>query len=162
MCYNYWVESARFLCALRTMLACPAVLLTRLESPVPCSILISIQNAPLSPLESALVSRSQLVENTAALSLAECAVTALSSTTPLDTTLTKNTRGGGRVQALRTHLVTAPGTWIGLQIFAFSTYPPNNDSVAQAFRPEAFLFSRFHHARSRHRLRHPHSRWARL
>src|SRR5260370_42456830 len=158
MCYDYGVESARFLCALRTMLARPVVLLTRLEFTVPCSILISIQNASLSPLESALMSRSQLVENTATLSLAECAVTALSTTTPLDATLTKTPGVGGSVQALRTHLVTAPGTWIGLQIFAFFTYPPNNDSVAQAFRPEAFLFSRFHHARSRHRLRHPHSR----
>ena len=72
-----------------------AVLLTPLESADPTCLLISIINAPVTPLESALTDPSQLAENTAALSLLECALTRFSPATPLESALTKN-NGGGR------------------------------------------------------------------
>src|SRR5260370_5857247 len=77
------------------MLARHVVLLTPLECAVPTSILISIQNATVNPLESALTSYSQFTENTAALSLLECALTKSSPANRLESALTKNTRGGG-------------------------------------------------------------------
>src|SRR5713226_7993375 len=64
-------------------------LLTPLECAVPRSILISILGARINPLESALTSHSQLTENTATLSLLECALTRLSPVTPLESALTK-------------------------------------------------------------------------
>src|SRR5712664_387374 len=84
-------------------------LLTPLESAVPISILISILNAPITSLESALTSHSQLIENTATLSLAESALTDFSPATPLESALTKNIGGGGllfrfRNSSLATHL----------------------------------------------------------
>src|SRR5260370_5038668 len=75
------------------MRPCSAVLLTPLECAVPSRIPISIQDAPGNPLESALTSHSQPVENTATLSLLECALTRLSPATPLESALTKNRSG---------------------------------------------------------------------
>jgi|SRR5712664_3807528 len=72
-----------------------AVLLTPLESADPTCLLISIINAPVTPLESALTDPSQLTENTAALSLLECTLTRFSPATPLESALPKNTGGGG-------------------------------------------------------------------
>src|SRR5260370_36607288 len=77
------------------MLARHAVLLTRLECAVSSSILYSKQNQPVTSLESALTSRSQLVENTATLSLVECALTRLSSATPLECAVPKKVGAGG-------------------------------------------------------------------
>src|SRR6266478_83352 len=77
------------------MLARHAVLLTRLECAVPSSILYSKQNQPVTSLESALTSQPQLVENTATLSLVECALTRLSPATPLECAVPKNLGGGG-------------------------------------------------------------------
>src|SRR5712664_2766157 len=71
-----------------------AVLLTPLESADPVCLLISIIHAPVTPLESALTSPSQLTENTATLSPAETALTQLSPATPLECALTKNMGGG--------------------------------------------------------------------
>src|SRR5712664_2503639 len=71
-----------------------AVLLTPLESADPVCLLISIIHAPVTPLESALTSPSQLTENTATLSPAESALTQLSPATPLECALTKNMGGG--------------------------------------------------------------------
>src|SRR6266478_4742252 len=76
------------------MLARHAVLLTRLECAVPSSILYSKQNQPVTSLESALTSQSQLVENTATLSLVECALTRLSPATPLECAVPKKLGGG--------------------------------------------------------------------
>src|SRR6266849_5159505 len=72
-----------------------AVLLTPLECAVPSSILYSKQSPPVTSLESALTSQSQLVENTATLSLVECALTRLSPATPLECAVPKNLGGGG-------------------------------------------------------------------
>src|SRR5712664_2406467 len=72
-----------------------AVLLTPLECAVPICLPIRILNARVTPLKSALTSPSQLTENTATLSLVECALTALSPATPLQSALTKNTGGWG-------------------------------------------------------------------
>ncbi len=87
------------------MRPCSAVLLTPLECAVPGRIPISIQSAPGNPLESALTSHSQTVENTATLSLLECALTRLSPATPLESALTKN-RAGGREPLLVPELAT--------------------------------------------------------
>ena len=70
------------------------VLLTSSESALPKSILISILNAPITPLESALASHSHLIENTATLSRSESALTTFSPASPLESALTKNTGGG--------------------------------------------------------------------
>ena len=75
-------------------------LLTPLESAVPISILISILNAPITSLESALTSHSQLIENTATLSLAESALTNLSPATSLKSALTKTPGVGGEADLL--------------------------------------------------------------
>src|SRR6266851_5850685 len=88
-------KSARSFRALRTVRARHTDLLTPLECAVPRSILISILSARINPLESALTSHSQLIENTATLSPAECAVTSNSLANPLECALTKNTGGGG-------------------------------------------------------------------
>ena len=72
-----------------------AVLLTPLESAVLRSIPISIQIAPVASLECALTNHFQLIENTAALSLAESALTSIPLASPLESALTKNTGGGG-------------------------------------------------------------------
>src|SRR6266478_3998491 len=72
-----------------------AVLLTPLECAVPSSILYSKQSPPVTSLESALTSQSQLVENTATLSLVECALTSLSPATPLECAVPEKTGGGG-------------------------------------------------------------------
>src|SRR5229473_2282368 len=72
-----------------------SLLVTPLECVLPLSILISILNAPLTPLESALTSPSHLIENTATLSLLESALTRFSPATPLESALTKNTGVGG-------------------------------------------------------------------
>ncbi len=77
------------------MLARHAVLLTPLECAVPSSILYSKQSPPVTSLESALTSQSQLVENTATLSLVECALTRLSPATPLECAVPKKQGGGG-------------------------------------------------------------------
>ena|SRR6266852_18660 len=82
------------------MLARRAVLLTPLECSIPISILISILNVPITPLDSALTSHPQLTENTATLSLAECALTTFSPATPLECALTKNTGGWGDTATL--------------------------------------------------------------
>jgi len=87
------------------MRPCSAVLLTPLECAVPGRIPISIQSAPGNPLESALTSHSQPVENTATLSLLECALTRLSPATPLESALTKN-----RPVGEGPHLVPEPAT----------------------------------------------------
>src|SRR5260370_4745836 len=76
------------------MLARHAVLLTRLECAVPSSILYSKQRPPVTSLESALTSHSQLVENTATLSPVECALTSLSPATPLECAVPEKTVGG--------------------------------------------------------------------
>src|SRR5260370_32256988 len=83
-----------------------AVLLTPLECPFPSLILTSIQSAPGNPLESALTSHSQTVENTATLSLLECALTRLSPATPLESALTKNRAGGGSLFWFRSSPLT--------------------------------------------------------
>src|SRR6266436_203168 len=75
------------------MLARHAVLLTRLECAASSSILYSKQNQPVTSLESALTSQSQLVENTATLSLVECALTRLSPATPLECAVPKKQGG---------------------------------------------------------------------
>src|SRR5713226_5095897 len=72
-----------------------AVLLTPLECAVPLSILYSKQSRPVTSLESALTSHSQLVENTATLSPVECALTSLSPATPLECAVPEKTGGGG-------------------------------------------------------------------
>ena len=77
------------------MLVRHAVLLTPLECVVPIIILYSKQRQSITPLESALTSQSQLVENTATLSLVECALTRLSPATPLECAVPKNLGGGG-------------------------------------------------------------------
>src|SRR6266478_844616 len=77
------------------MLVRHAVLLTPLECVVPIIILYSKQRQSITPLESALTSQSQLVENTATLSLVECALTRLSPATPLECAVPKNQGGGG-------------------------------------------------------------------
>src|SRR5229473_819869 len=102
ICYNGFVKSGRFSRALRTMLARHFVLLTPLECADPSSIPISILNARITLLESALTSHSQVAENTANLSLLECALTSFPSVTPLECALPKNTGGGGRSSHLRT------------------------------------------------------------
>src|SRR5229473_6424910 len=80
------------------MRLCPAVLLTPLECAVPISILYSKQSPPVNSLESALTSYSQLIENTATLSLVECALTRLSPATSLECALTKN-KGWGPIHS---------------------------------------------------------------
>jgi hypothetical protein len=72
-----------------------AVLLTLLESALPCCLPSCKQNASVTPLESALTSPSQTIENTATLSPAESALTSIPPANPLESALTKNTRGGG-------------------------------------------------------------------
>ena len=71
-----------------------AVLLTPLECAVPICIPIGILNAPVTPLESALASPSQITENTATLSLVESALTSFPPVNSLEWALTKNTVGG--------------------------------------------------------------------
>src|SRR5258708_7513359 len=81
-----------------------AVLLTPLECAVPRCILFSIQSAPVTPLESALTSHSQLIENTATLSLVECAVARFSPAPPLECAVAKKVGGGGHSRHFVTRL----------------------------------------------------------
>src|SRR5260370_3758113 len=67
----------------------PVVLLTALECAVPICLPIGILHAPLTSLESALTGPSQLTENTATLSLLECALTSIPSARSLECALTK-------------------------------------------------------------------------
>jgi hypothetical protein len=96
MCYNGFVKSARFFRALRTMRLRHAVLLTPLECADLRTLPSSILSVPVTPLKSALTSHSQLTENTATLSLLECALTSISPLTSLECAVTKNTGGGGQ------------------------------------------------------------------
>jgi len=75
--------------------SCPTTPLTLLECADPLYLLFHNQIAPLTLLESALTNASQLTENTATLSPAECAVTSIPPANPLECALTKNTGGGG-------------------------------------------------------------------
>src|SRR5712664_3828380 len=108
ICYNGFVKSGRFSRALRTMLARHFVLLTPLECADLSSIPISILNAPITLLESALTSHFQIAENTATLSLLECALTSLPPVTPLECALPKNTGGGGGPSQLRARRSPTP------------------------------------------------------
>jgi hypothetical protein len=76
-----------------------AVLLTPLECADPICLPIGIINMPVTPLESALASPSQITENTATLSLVESALTSFPLVNSLECALTKNT--GGEVPTLR-------------------------------------------------------------
>src|SRR5260370_10874011 len=67
----------------------PVVLLTALECAVPICLPIGILHAPLTSLESALTGPSHLTENTATLSLLECALTSIPSASSLECALTK-------------------------------------------------------------------------
>src|SRR5712664_1488944 len=108
ICYNGFVKSGRFSRALRTMLARHFVLLTPLECADLSSIPISILNAPITLLESALTSHFQIAENTATLSLLECALTSLTPVTPLECALQKTTVGGVWPSQLRALLSPTP------------------------------------------------------
>src|SRR6266478_4430117 len=88
-----------------------AVLLTPLECAVPSSILYSKQSPPVTSLESALTSQSQLVENTATLSLVECALTSLSPATPLECAVPEKTGGGGPFFPFRKQSAPSQGQW---------------------------------------------------
>jgi len=95
-------------------------LLTPLECAVPISILISILSARINPLESALTSHSQLIENTATLSPAECAVTSNSLANPLECALTKNTGGGGAVPLIQELIILHSSLATILKSFLFT------------------------------------------
>src|SRR5260370_304448 len=86
------------------MLARHAVPLTPLECAVPMCLPIGIPNALITSLESALAGPSQLTENTATLSLLECALTSISSASSLECALTKIPGVGLRhhLRAIRT------------------------------------------------------------
>ena len=101
-----------------------AVLLTPLECAVPSSIPISMLTARVTPLKSALTSRSQVTENTAALSPLECALTRLSPATPLQSALTKNTRGWGR---------SCPVAWSPAGVLYQAMAPPFPANLQAAF-----------------------------
>src|SRR5467141_1863817 len=72
-----------------------AVLLTPSESAVPRCLPSCKQIAPITPLESALTSRSQRTENAAILSLAESALTSIPPASSLESALTKTPGEGG-------------------------------------------------------------------
>src|SRR6266851_4925618 len=105
-------------------------LLTPLECTVPRSILISILSAPINPLESALTSHSQLIENTATLSPAECAVT-------------KTTGGGGgrssHPGAHHSPLITRHYT----QVLSFHTLAHSFALFCTHQKLNSFVFKRF-------------------
>jgi|SRR5712664_572009 len=139
--YNRFVNSAQFFSAQRIVLARRAVLLTPLECADPSSIPISILNAPITLLESALTSHFQIAENTATLSLLECALTRLSPVTPLEFALPKNTRGGGRSSQLR-----APRSPTPPPCFVFKLLPTLSRFFALFCihtKLNSFLFKRF-------------------
>src|SRR5882762_820202 len=83
-----------------------AVLLTPSESAVPRCLPSSEQIAPITPLGSALTSRSKRTENAAILSLAESALTSIPPASSLESALTK-TPGVGEGGLL---LVPVPAT----------------------------------------------------
>jgi len=72
-----------------------AVLLTPSESAVPRCLPSSEQIAPITPLGSALTSRSKRTENAAILSLAESALTSIPPASSLESALTKTPGEGG-------------------------------------------------------------------
>src|SRR5258708_19680491 len=72
-----------------------ANLLTPLESALTDCCLSYKQNAPVSPLESALTNASHLLESTHFETSCFDTLAPLSPVTPLESALTKNTRGGG-------------------------------------------------------------------
>jgi hypothetical protein len=119
-----------------------AVLLTPLECTVPISLPISILNAPVTSLESALSGHSRIVENTAALSLVECALTRLSPATPLECALTKNTGGGG----LTGHPVTRhspPVARHSTQVLSFHTLAHSFALFCTPAKFNSFVFNLF-------------------
>src|SRR6266852_7433400 len=95
MCYNGFVRSARFFPALVSHARPPRGPSNSFRSTVPSRILYSKQIPPVTSLESALTSQSQLVENTATLSPVKCALTSLSPATPLECAVPEKTGGGG-------------------------------------------------------------------
>src|SRR5713101_3443454 len=97
-------------------------LLTPLECAVPRSILISILSARINSLEAALTSHSQLIENTATLSPAECAVTSNSLANPLECALTKNTGGGGAVPLIQELIILHSSLATILKSFLFTLF----------------------------------------
>src|SRR6266851_7899924 len=136
-------KSARSFRALRTVRARHTDLLTPLECAVPRSILISILSARINPLESALTSHSQLIENTATLSPAECAVTSNSLANPLECALTKNTGGGGgrssHPGAHHSPLITRHYT----QVLSFHTLAHSFALFCTHQKLNSFVFKRF-------------------
>ncbi len=87
-----------------------AVLLNPLESALPRWLPFYKKNEPVSPLESALTIHSQVIQNTATLSLVESALTACDAATPLESALTKNTGvGGGSSHSETRHSFTPRG-----------------------------------------------------
>jgi hypothetical protein len=100
------------------MLARHAVLLTPSESALPSCLLFYKQIASISPLESSLTGRSQIIENPATLSLADSAVTRLPPASSLESALTKNKGGGGAILPIlellkrRSPLSYSMGVWV--------------------------------------------------
>jgi hypothetical protein len=138
MCYNGSVKLARTPCTLRTMRPRHAVLLTPLESADPICLLISIINTSVTPFKSALTSPSQITEDTATLSPTESALTRFSRVTPVESALTKNTRGGGplfRFRNLFSHFCALFCAFLHsskTQLFYFQSLPhslPKNTGV---------------------------------
>src|SRR5713226_2197950 len=74
----------------------------------------------LTPLECAVPSHSQLIENTATLSPAECAVTSNSLANPLECALTKNTGGGGAVPLIQELIILHSSLATILKSFLFT------------------------------------------
>ncbi len=80
----------------------------------------------LSPLESALTSHSQLIENTPTLSPLDATLTRFRAVTPLEATLTKKGRGRG-----------SPAV---VAAVAFSAGQPNNESCSRPLGQTIFHF----------------------
>jgi hypothetical protein len=118
-----------------------AILLTPLDSADPVCLLISIINAPVTPLKSALTAPSQLTENTATLSPTESALTRLSRVTPLESALTKNTRGGGpSFPTQHSPLATPHAT----QVLSFHILAHSFAFFCTQAKLNSFIFNRFH------------------
>jgi len=119
-----------------------AVLLTPLECALPTSLLLSIINAPVTPLESALTSHLQATENTATLSLVECALTALPPATPLECALTKNIRGGVPLSHFGVHH-SPPVTRHYTQVLSFHVLAHSFALFCTPAKLNSFVFKRF-------------------
>ncbi len=121
------------------------VLLTSLEWAVPRNILVSVLNDFITFLESAFTSHSQLAENTATLSLLECALRRFSPVNPLECALSKNTVGGGYSAASPSIvLISCPRVPLSTILYPLSPFFSHSCALFCTHQKRIpFIFNRF-------------------